>query len=124
MLFRSAPHPRGFGCRFRALFGHWSADWERVGAEARLVPCACGSKQRATLQLREVDTSVCLDCRRDRSGVTWPADPYDGYVQDLDTYIAAGLVEPRSRIEVALNRPSRDRSTPPPPAENGDQVVS
>jgi hypothetical protein len=47
-----------------------------------LIPCRfCGSTQLTVSRLREVDGLVCRrrTCRRDRSGVVWPVQPYGQY---------------------------------------------
>jgi len=56
----------------RQAVGRAPQDWRRTADGLRLRPCRCGSLRRALDRRREVDTSVCLDCRRDRSSVLWP----------------------------------------------------
>lgn len=63
--------------------------------ELNLRPCAyCGSTSRALMAILEPDTSVCLDWRRDRRGVEWPAHPHDRYVAGLEDYVQAGVLQP------------------------------
>ena len=51
------------------------------GIGYQMPPCThCGSHNLSPLTMREPIGPVCLDCRRDQSGLVWPADPYDSYV--------------------------------------------
>ena len=80
-------------------------DVVRVEHGWKITPCRwCGDARRAVSRLHEVDSSICLGCRRDRAGVEWPADPYDGYLVDLDAFISADLVTKRLAIETAPAR--------------------
>lgn len=80
-------------------------EWERVkGRGWRLRPCACGSVALAPTRLHEISGWVCLSCRRDRSSVHWPSDPYDRYLQNGDLWVAHGFVEP---CEWAVTHPAR-----------------
>lgn len=57
--------------------------WEQLGeAGVRLItPCPwCGSWRLAPMRIREVDGPLCLDCRRDSVGVSWPSEPYDQWL--------------------------------------------
>jgi hypothetical protein len=107
-------------------------DWEKVRAGIRMRPCDnCGSTARVPVVIKEPDSSICLCCRQDRSGIKWPADPYDGYVQELQMFIDAGLVA-KTATSVPLRkpqthlRPERTRGGLPrsyPPAELDDHVA-
>ena len=56
-----------------------SAQWTRIEqGKYRLAPCThCGGHRRAPMRNPEPHGLVCLDCRRDEQGPSWPADPYD-----------------------------------------------
>lgn len=58
-----------------------SADFATIhGTGYRIVACSnCGSHRRALLRIPEPTLSICLDCRHDRAGIAWPADPYQQY---------------------------------------------
>lgn len=45
-----------------------------------LAPCGCGSTRAALSSTLEPIGAVCLDCRQDEGGETWPAEPYDAYL--------------------------------------------
>lgn len=77
--------------------GPWSREWEFSDSHMRLAPCpGCGSQRRTAAVLREVDGFVCLDCRQDTSGVTWPAEHFDPYLVD-EHGVAPVNVEARPR---------------------------
>lgn len=49
--------------------------------QVSLLPCHfCGSTRRAPMMIAEVTGLVCLDCRADSAGVTWPAQPYNRFL--------------------------------------------
>lgn len=88
--------------------GTWEStrvDWTREGHTYRLRPCqACGSRRRIKLVLNEPDGYVCLDCRRDNSGITWRADPFDDFVMARDMWIDAGVLQPAAGALQAAER--------------------
>ena len=89
------------------------SDVVRVVAGWRVMPCVwCGSSARAVSRLHEVDTSICLDCRRDRAGVQWPSEPYDGYLMNLGDMIAQNIISPREAIVTAPARWKGKRTKP------------
>lgn len=42
-------------------------------------PCLCGSFRRGHLTIREATEPICWSCRKDITGIEWPAKPYDRY---------------------------------------------
>ena len=58
------------------------AEWAEVGSgHYQLESCVyCQSVNRQIATFREAQGSICVDCRRDRGGFIWPADPYDQYL--------------------------------------------
>jgi hypothetical protein len=66
------------------------------GVGYRIPPCAhCGSHQLAPMRIWEPSGPVCLDCRHDRIGLIWPADPYDTYLTDHGVWALARATYPR-----------------------------
>ena len=100
------------------------SDVVRVQNGWSIVQCRwCGTSQRAVSRLHEVDTSICLGCRCDRSGVEWAADPYDGYLVNLSDLIIAGLVEERPAISTSPAR-WKARGSSPRGAKGEDFTVT
>ncbi|HUV57956.1 MAG TPA: hypothetical protein VMV96_04040 [Acidimicrobiales bacterium] len=88
-------------------------DMIRVGRGWHLTQCHwCGSSTRGVSRLHEVDTSICLSCRRDRAGVEWPSEPYDGYLMNLDDLVTHDLVPPRQAIATAPARWKGKKTVP------------
>jgi hypothetical protein len=71
------------GAGHQLVRGQFGPEWMRIGGVLVLSPCTdCGRTNRVPLRLREVDGSVCSDCRTDRSGVPWPPE-YDRYAHSI-----------------------------------------
>jgi hypothetical protein len=69
----------------------YAADWRFTVEAAELLPCAwCGARTRTPMDIPEPVGAVCLECRRDRAGLIWPADPYDRYVGESQRWRSAG----------------------------------
>lgn len=90
-------YSKSCGGEFTTIYGHGY----------QLTPCQnCGSHRRSILVIPEPDRSVCLDCRQDRSGVTWPTQPYERY----QTHPHADDPNP-DRITAALTDPNQQPRT-------------
>jgi hypothetical protein len=78
--------------------GDRSEPWDfSVWGEMTLRPCPfCGGLARAPMRIYEAVGLLCLapSCRRDSTGVRWPADPYDKYIGSVHLWVDAGLVAP------------------------------
>lgn len=62
------------------------------GVGYRVPACgSCGSHRLAPLQIREPIGPVCLECRTDRGGLAWPADPYDKYIAEPGVWALASI---------------------------------
>ena len=69
----------------------WKPEWVLDGHGYRLKPCPhCNHSAREPLRIPEADGLVCLSCRKDQSGLHWPADPYDTYKLTIATPIQTG----------------------------------
>ena len=68
----------------RAMFDHkQKGQWfyDRPTQAWVLTPCkSCGSKRRSPALIPEPVGLVCLDCRLDQAGFSWPDDPYGAYI--------------------------------------------
>lgn len=71
-------------------YGRWQFPRE---ADPFITPCPhCGSLLCAPVRLPEVAGLLCLQCRRDESGIRWPKR-FDSFIASLDAWVAAGVVE-------------------------------
>ena len=68
--------------------------WTSTSHDSLVVdPCRwCGGVALAPMTIREPDGPVCLQCRSDRSGFVWAADPYDAYIDHPGRWQASGLL--------------------------------
>ena len=74
------PHVTSANSAISTLMASIHADqWVRADdGTYRLTQCPhCGGHRRAPMRIEEPVGLVCLDCRKDQSGLDWPADPYD-----------------------------------------------
>ncbi len=59
----------------------WVQEWEFTTDGARLNACSyCKETSRAPSEILEPVGSICLNCRKDRAGITWPEKPYNQYL--------------------------------------------
>lgn len=53
-----------------------------VGGSLRIPKCPhCASRRRSLSRLNEPVGFICLNCRKDEMGISWPADPYDKWLE-------------------------------------------
>lgn len=102
----------------------------------RLIPCPhCGGHRRSPLNVTAVDGLVCLDCRRDSSGVRWPAEDYDRWIPSPGLWLDVGWtpmppapIEPGAHAELMAgfrsNRGGRPRGPHTLAAAPGHRLAS
>lgn len=123
-MFGKGARPTKHWHNFRTMpagLGAWSSDWEyipEVGFQlVATCPTCCGNRF-GLLRFAEPVGPLCLDCRRDRSGLHWPHDPYDYFLDQADIWADIGLIdldvanrsEPHPRIEYERQRRERQRA--------------
>ena len=60
------------------------------GVGYRVPPCTfCSCQRLLPMRIAEPVGVVCSQCRRDRRGLVWPADPYDRYLADPGVWALA-----------------------------------
>jgi hypothetical protein len=61
----------------------WTYDYDNRDYTSK--PCPhCGGSRRFPASIPEPVGLVCLECRRDQGGFTWPSHPYDRYLCDQE----------------------------------------
>jgi hypothetical protein len=79
-------------------------NWSSRRGSRQVQPCAhCGGFRLAETRIREIAAPLCLECRHDVEGVCWPEE-YDRYINSVELYVQAGLVE---SCEPATPTPAR-----------------
>lgn len=100
-------------------------EWSYVSRQGwRLLPCKrCGSTKRCRMRLREVQGAVCLACRTDAAGVSWPSS-YDGYIEGFSFFVERELIPLGAPVEAIPARWAgrsvvRKLQDVPPPRSDG-----
>ncbi|WP_165354365.1 hypothetical protein, partial [Nocardioides glacieisoli] len=101
------------------------ARWDFAADQRPTVtPCGfCGSRLCAPMRIREVRGLLCLTCRRDESGVTWP-DRFDAYLPSLDLWTKAGVVSALPGVLPVVAKGSKYRPLHALAAAELDQIAS